>query len=35
MYFNETMRMEDIIGALMIILSGAIASNISLKSRVN
>ncbi|MEI6868573.1 MAG: DMT family transporter [Methylophilaceae bacterium] len=35
MYFNETMRMEDIIGALMIILSGAIASNISLKSSVN
>ena len=35
MYFNETMRMEDIIGALIIILSGAIASNISLKSRVN
>ena len=35
MYFNETMRMEDVIGALMIILSGAIASNISLKSRVN
>ena len=35
MYFNETMRMEDIIGALMIILSGIIASNISLKSRVN
>ncbi len=35
MYFNETMRMEDIIGALMIILSGVIASNISLKSSVN
>ena len=35
MYFNETMRMEDIIGALMIILSGIIASNISLKSSVN
>lgn len=35
MYFNETMRMEDIIGALMIILSGAIASNLSLKSSVN
>jgi S-adenosylmethionine uptake transporter len=34
-YFNETMRIEDVLGALMIIISGAIASNISLKSRIN
>ena len=34
-YFNETMRMEDVLGAILIIASGAIASNISLKSRVN
>jgi drug/metabolite transporter (DMT)-like permease len=35
LYFNETMRIEDVLGALMIIISGAIASNISLKSRIN
>ena len=35
LYFNETMRMEDVLGAILIIASGAIASNISLKSRVN
>jgi len=35
LYFNETMRIEDILGATLIIVSGAIASNISLKSRVN
>jgi drug/metabolite transporter (DMT)-like permease len=35
LYFNETMRVEDILGAIMIIISGAIASNISLKSRIN
>jgi len=35
LYFNETMRIEDILGATIIIVSGAIASNISLKSRVN
>ena len=35
LYFNETMRMEDVLGAILIIVSGAIASNISLKSRVN
>ncbi|MSQ80504.1 MAG: DMT family transporter [Candidatus Methylopumilus sp.] len=34
-YFNEIMRAEDIIGAIIIIVSGAIASNISLKSRLN
>ena len=35
LYFNETMRIEDVLGAILIIASGAIASNISLKSRVN
>ena len=35
LYFNETMRIEDLIGATFIIVSGAIASNISLKSRIN
>jgi drug/metabolite transporter (DMT)-like permease len=35
LYFNESMRIEDVLGALMIIISGAIASNISLKSRIN
>ena len=35
LYFNEMMRIEDILGAIIIILSGAIASNISLKSRVH
>ena len=35
LYFNETMRMEDVVGAILIILSGAIASKISLKSRIN
>jgi drug/metabolite transporter (DMT)-like permease len=35
LYFNETMRMEDILGTMLIIVSGAIASNISLKSRIN
>jgi drug/metabolite transporter (DMT)-like permease len=35
LYFNETMRIEDILGATLIIVSGAIASNVSLKSRVN
>jgi drug/metabolite transporter (DMT)-like permease len=35
LYFNETMRMEDVLGAILIIASGAIASNISLKSRIN
>jgi len=35
LYFNETMRMEDVLGAILIIVSGAIASNISLKSRIN
>ena len=35
LYFNETIRMEDVLGAILIIASGAIASNISLKSRVN
>jgi drug/metabolite transporter (DMT)-like permease len=35
LYFNETMRIEDLIGATLIILGGAIASNISLKSRIN
>lgn len=29
------MRIEDLIGATLIILGGAIASNISLKSRIN
>ncbi|MEY3909706.1 MAG: hypothetical protein RIT47_397 [Pseudomonadota bacterium] len=35
LYFNETMRIEDVLGAILIIASGAISSNISLKSRVN
>jgi drug/metabolite transporter (DMT)-like permease len=35
LYFNEAMRMEDILGTMLIIVSGAIASNISLKSRIN
>ena len=35
LYFNETMRIEDVLGAILIIASGAIASNTSLKSRVN
>jgi len=35
LYFNETMRIEDVLGAILIIASGAIASNISLKSRIN
>jgi len=35
LYFNETMRIEDVLGAILIIISGAIASNISLKSRVD
>ena len=35
LYFNETMRMEDVLGAILIIASGAIASNTSFKSRVN
>ena len=35
LYFNETMRIEDVLGAILIIASGAIASKISLKSRVN
>ena len=35
LYFNETMRIEDLIGATLIIVSGAIASKISLKSRIN
>ena len=35
LYFNETMRMEDLLGAILIIVSGAIASNISFKSRIN
>lgn len=35
LYFNETMRIEDVFGAFLIIVSGAIASNISLKLRVN
>jgi drug/metabolite transporter (DMT)-like permease len=35
LYFNETMRMEDVFGTILIIVSGAIASNISLKSRIN
>ena len=35
LYFNETVRIEDLIGATFIIVSGAIASNISLKSRIN
>jgi drug/metabolite transporter (DMT)-like permease len=35
LYFKETMRIEDLIGAALIIVSGAIASNISLKSRIN
>jgi len=35
LYFNETVRIEDLIGATLIIVSGAIASNISLKSRIN
>ena len=35
LYFNETMRIEDVLGAILIIASGAISSNISLKSRVD
>lgn len=35
LYFNETMRIEDVLGTILIIASGAISSNISLKSRVN
>ncbi len=35
LYFDEAMRIEDVFGAFLIIISGTIASKVSLKSRIN